>query len=112
MTGRGRIDDREKAYEARVKRAAGLLTPAEIETLTCLVEEGPLDIGSTPDRQMTKNLCLQELLVLVAVKGQAGFFAAGVFGIDVYCAYYGNADDIQEAKAFRKTQEAIAKAQR
>lgn len=111
MIGRGRVVN-EQAYDDRVKRAASLLTPSEAETLTCLVEEGPLDIGSSPDREMTKSLCLQELLVMVAVKGQAGLFAAGVFGIDVYCAYYGNADDIQEAMAYRKTQEAIAKAQR
>jgi len=92
----------ERTYFKAALRRASQLSASEEETLACVVEEGPLGIGDTPDRSATKALHSSGLLAIIAVKGQEGFYAADQWGVDVYCAYHGDADDLAEAIAYRK----------
>lgn len=76
---------------------------AMLDTLTALVEQGPLDDGDVPSKIGRDELIALGLASRTLVKGEDGFTGATYRGRDLYCFYFGNSSTVQEAKAVRLT---------
>jgi hypothetical protein len=83
------------------------LTGAEIETLTALVEVGPLWDGDVPSKAGRDSLIDKGYAVRVIVKLEDGCTAATYLGRDAYKAHFGGQDTMREAKAFRQASRAL-----
>ncbi len=92
------------------------MTGAETDTLTALVEQGPLWDGDVPSKAGRDALIAAGLAARVVVKGEDGWQAATYKGRDAYRALYpgpnGPADTIKEAKVNRLMRRAVASASR
>jgi hypothetical protein len=83
------------------------LTGAEIETLTALVEVGPLWDGDVPSKSGRDSLTEKGYAVRVIVKLEDGYTAATYPGRDAYKKHFGNQDTMREAEAFRQAARAL-----
>lgn len=90
------------------------LSKAEIETLTLLVENGPIWAGDMPSGEVGRSLRKYNLAVSILVNGEDGYTAATAMGSSLYRQYYGTAlggaaDTVAEAMAMRLPQRLISR---
>lgn len=72
-----------------------------LDTLIALVEQGPLFDGDVPSKAGRDTLLKMGFAVKIPVKGQDGYQAATMKGVEAYKKRY-NADTISEAVENRK----------
>lgn len=94
-----------------------VLTPLEVDTLTALVENGPLWAGDLPDDRSASSLIGRGMATRTLVKMEEGYTAVTPRGRDAYCRIFGTslggaADSVAEAYANRLAQAATARAAR
>jgi hypothetical protein len=85
------------------------ISGAQLDTLTALVERGPVDAGDIPSKSGRSDLIKEGFAVAVLVKGEQGFAAATYEGSRLYCECYGNSTTIAEATAYRIANREIGK---
>lgn len=81
-----------------------------VDDLTALVESGPLWDGDVPSKLGRDYLIEHGLAVRVIVRGSDGYTAATYAGRDEYKRRFGEADTINEGKAFRIAGREISRA--
>lgn len=93
-------------YSLNISPTSGrsVLTP---DTLSALVEKGPLEDGDVPSKTERNQLIKDGLAVRILVKGEDGNTAATYFGRDVYKYIFGKSDSVREAKAFRQAKRIV-----
>lgn len=74
---------------------------SELDTLTTLVENGPLWDGFIKNKSAKDILIKKGLATNVVANGSDGYVAAAYAGRDIYKKIYGESSSIREAKTFR-----------
>lgn len=81
-----------------------------LDTLTALVENGPLWDGDVPSKAGRDELLATGYAARVLVKGEDGFTAATYKGRNLYNQHWGG-NTVAESKANRQAHRAILRAQ-
>lgn len=101
----------EKAEYLRMANLALSLAGGAIDTLTVAVENGPRESGDLPSKSAAASLIRKGLMVMVVMGNDSEFYsyAATILGAQAYCFLYGQSDSTAEARAWRKTQNALTR---